>query len=72
VNARAGNFPEFIWSAVGPALLVLLNLLSWADALAAAAKVPTYTKIIIKSEDTTEGPKARVQNWPLSNRRVFG
>jgi arsenical pump membrane protein len=38
VIARPWNFPEFIWAVVGAALLVLLNLLPWSDALAAAAK----------------------------------
>src|SRR5882757_1222980 len=38
VIARPWNFPEFIWAVVGAALLVLLNLLPWPDALAAAAK----------------------------------
>jgi arsenical pump membrane protein len=38
VIARPWNFPEFIWAAVGAALLVLFNLLPWPDALAAAAK----------------------------------
>src|SRR6266478_2438475 len=38
VIARPWNFPEFIWAVTGAALLVLLNLLPWPDALAAAAK----------------------------------
>jgi arsenical pump membrane protein len=38
VIARPWNFPEFIWAAAGALLLVLFNLLPWADALAAAAK----------------------------------
>jgi len=38
VIARPWKFPEFIWAAAGAALLVLLNLLPWPDALAAAAK----------------------------------
>ena len=38
VIARPWNFPEFIWALVWAALLVLLNLLPWPDALAAAAK----------------------------------
>jgi arsenical pump membrane protein len=38
VIARPWNLPEFIWAAAGAALLVLLNLLPWPDALAAAAK----------------------------------
>jgi arsenical pump membrane protein len=38
VIARPWNLPEFIWAVVGAALLVLLNLLPWPDALAAAAK----------------------------------
>ena len=38
VMARPWDFPEFIWAVAGAALLVLFNLLSWSDALAAAAK----------------------------------
>src|SRR5271156_1207733 len=38
VIARPWNFPEFIWAVAGAALLVLLDLLPWPDALAAAAK----------------------------------
>ena len=38
VIARPWNLPEFIWAITGAALLVLLKLLSWPDALAAAAK----------------------------------
>jgi arsenical pump membrane protein len=38
VIARPWNLPEFIWAIIGAALLVLLKLLSWPDALAAAAK----------------------------------
>ena len=38
VIARPWNLPEFIWAAAGAALLVLLNLLPWPDALAAAAE----------------------------------
>jgi arsenical pump membrane protein len=38
VIARPWNFPEFVWAAAGAALLALLNLLPWPDALAAAAK----------------------------------
>jgi arsenical pump membrane protein len=38
VIARPWNFPEFIWAAAGAMLLVLLDLLPWPDALAAAAK----------------------------------
>jgi arsenical pump membrane protein len=38
VIARPWNLPEFIWAIVGAALLVLLKLLPWPDALAAAAK----------------------------------
>src|ERR1700733_10545417 len=39
VIARPWNLPEFIWAVAGAALLVLLNLLPWPDAVAAAAKV---------------------------------
>src|ERR1700726_3566053 len=38
VITRPWNLPEFIWAVAGAALLVLLNLLPWPDALAAAAK----------------------------------
>jgi arsenical pump membrane protein len=38
VIARPWNLPEFIWAVAGAALLVLLNLLPWQDAVAAAAK----------------------------------
>jgi arsenical pump membrane protein len=38
VIVRPWNLPEFIWAVAGAALLVLLHLLSWPDALAAAGK----------------------------------
>src|SRR5258705_13387881 len=38
VIVRPWNFPEFIWAVVGAALLVVLKLLPWQEALAAAAK----------------------------------
>jgi arsenical pump membrane protein len=38
VIARPWNLPEFIWAVAGAVLLVLLNLLPWPDALAAASK----------------------------------
>jgi arsenical pump membrane protein len=38
VIARPWNTPEFIWAVAGAVLLVLLNLLPWTEALAAAAK----------------------------------
>jgi arsenical pump membrane protein len=38
VIARPWNLPEFIWAIAGAVLLVLLNLLPWTEALAAAAK----------------------------------
>ncbi len=38
VIARPWNLPEFVWAIAGAALLVLFNLLSWPDALAAAGK----------------------------------
>ncbi len=38
VIARPWNLPEFIWAITGAALLVVLGLLPWPDALAAAAK----------------------------------
>ena len=38
VIARPWNLPEFIWAIAGAALLVLVNLLPWPEALAAAGK----------------------------------
>jgi arsenical pump membrane protein len=38
VIARPWNLPEFVWAVVGAALLVVLNLLPWQEALAAAGK----------------------------------
>src|SRR6202521_5468642 len=38
VIARPWNLPEFIWAVAGAALLVVLGLLAWPDALAAASK----------------------------------
>jgi arsenical pump membrane protein len=38
VIARPWNLPEFIWAVAGAVLLVLLDLLPWQDALAAAGK----------------------------------
>jgi arsenical pump membrane protein len=38
VIARPWNLPEFVWAVGGAVLLVLLGLLSWPDALAAAGK----------------------------------
>jgi arsenical pump membrane protein len=38
VIVRPWNLPEFIWAISGAALLVLLQLLPWPDALAAAGK----------------------------------
>jgi arsenical pump membrane protein len=38
VIARPWNLPESIWAVAGALLLVLLNLLPWTEALAAAAK----------------------------------
>ena len=38
VIARPWHWPEFIWAITGAALLVLLQLLPWPDALAAAGK----------------------------------
>lgn len=38
VIARPWNWPEFIWAISGAALLVLLQLLPWPDALKAAGK----------------------------------
>jgi arsenical pump membrane protein len=38
VVARPWNLPEFIWAVAGAALLVLLDLLPWNEALAAARK----------------------------------
>ena len=38
VIARPWHLPEYIWAIAGAALLVMLNLLPWPDALAAAGK----------------------------------
>ncbi len=38
VIARPWNLPEFIWAVAGAVLLVVLNLLPWPEALAAAGK----------------------------------
>lgn len=38
VIARPWHLPEFIWAVAGALLLVVLNLLPWPDALAAAGK----------------------------------
>jgi arsenical pump membrane protein len=38
VIARPWNWPEFIWAIAGAALLVVLQLLPWPEALAAAGK----------------------------------
>ncbi|KRR04454.1 arsenic transporter [Bradyrhizobium valentinum] len=38
VIARPWNSPEFIWATVGAAMLVLFNLLSWQEAVAAVGK----------------------------------
>jgi arsenical pump membrane protein len=38
VIARPWNLPEFVWAVMGAALLVLLNLMPWQEALAAAGK----------------------------------
>jgi arsenical pump membrane protein len=38
VIARPWHLPEFIWAVAGAVLLVLLDLLPWPDALAAAGK----------------------------------
>jgi arsenical pump membrane protein len=38
VISRPWNWPEFIWAIAGAALLVVLQLLPWPDALAAAGK----------------------------------
>jgi arsenical pump membrane protein len=38
VIVRPWNLPEFIWAVAGAVLLVLLHLLPWRDALAAAGK----------------------------------
>lgn len=47
VISRPWNLPEFIWAVAGAALLVLLSLLPWQNALAAAAKgVDVYLFLI--------------------------
>ncbi|MBT1512780.1 arsenic transporter [Bradyrhizobium sp. SRL28] len=38
VIARPWNSPEFVWATVGAAMLVLFNLLSWQEAVAAVGK----------------------------------
>jgi arsenical pump membrane protein len=38
VIARPWNSPEFVWAMVGAAMLVLFNLLSWQEAIAAVGK----------------------------------
>jgi arsenical pump membrane protein len=38
VIARPWNLPEFVWAVVGAVLLVVLRLLPWQEAVAAAAK----------------------------------
>ena len=38
IIVRPWNLPEFIWALAGAALLVVLQLLSWQQAVAAAAK----------------------------------
>ena len=47
VIARPFDWPEYIWAAAGAALLVLLQLLPWRDALTAAGKgVDVYLFLI--------------------------
>jgi arsenical pump membrane protein len=38
VIARPWNLPEFVWAVAGAVMLVLLNLLPWPDAVAAAGR----------------------------------
>ena len=38
VIARPWNWPEFVWAVVGAAMLVLFNLLSWQEAVAAVGR----------------------------------
>ena len=38
VIARPWNWPEFVWAMAGAAMLVLLNLLSWQEAVAAVGR----------------------------------
>ena len=41
VIVRPWNLPEYIWAVAGAAMLVLLDLLPWPDALAPPARAPT-------------------------------
>src|SRR3981189_3235327 len=38
VIARPWNWPEFVWAMAGAAMLVLFNLLSWQQAVAAVGR----------------------------------
>jgi arsenical pump membrane protein len=38
VIARPWNWPEFVWAVAGAAMLVLFNLLSWREAVAAVGR----------------------------------
>ena len=54
VIARPWHLPEFIWAIAGAALLVLLNLLPWPDALAAAAKGGNVVVTALTPDTVTE------------------
>jgi arsenical pump membrane protein len=64
VIARPWNLPEFIWAIAGAALLVLLNLLPWPDALAAAAKgIDVYFFLIGMMLLAEVARKERLFDW---------
>jgi arsenical pump membrane protein len=64
VIARPWNLPEFIWAVVGAALLVLLNLLPWPDALAAAGKgIDVYFFLIGMMLLAEVARKERLFDW---------
>ena len=64
VIARPWNLPEFIWAVAGAVLLVLLNLLPWPDALAAAGKgVDVYFFLIGMMLLAEVARKERLFDW---------
>jgi len=64
VIARPWNLPEFIWAVAGAALLVLLNLLPWPDALAAAGKgIDVYFFLIGMMLLAEVARKERLFDW---------
>ena len=75
VIARPWNLPEFIWAVAGAALLVLLNLLPWRDALAAAGKGTDVYLFLIGMMLLAEWRDERVcstgsQRWRCGIRRL--